>query len=90
MSWTTIHGKRHSFEIIGEIRRVQSDNPHKVICLQKIVCIDDGRTEFRLGYYMIGVKPRMAGKWTWGQFASILPAQDFRAVVRVAERRGWI
>ena len=50
----------------------------------------DGRIEYRLGYYMIGVKPRMAGKWTWGQYATLIPASDFRALIRQAQQRDWI
>ena len=90
MSWRNIRGVRRSFQVVDEIRRVQSDAPNKVICLQMIACLDDGRTELRLGYYMIGVKPRMAGKWTWGQFATLMPVRDFRAIVKTAERRGWL
>ena len=81
---------KRSFRIVDEILRVQSNAPHKALCLQKIECLDDHSVEFRLGYYMIGVKPRMAGKWTWGQFAVKLPARDFRAMIRMAQRRGWL
>jgi hypothetical protein len=89
-TWRTIRGERRSFEIVGEIIRAQSNAPHKAICLQRIRSDDDGRIEFRLGYYMIGVQPRMAGKWTWGQFATLLPAADFRWIMRAATRRGWL
>jgi len=57
---------------------------------RRFVTKTDGRIEYRLGYYMIGVKPRMAGKWTWGQYATLIPARDFRALIKQAERRDWI
>lgn len=87
--WKNIRGEVRHFTIVDEIRRLQSDNANKLICLQKLWSRENRREEYRLGYYMIGVKPRMAGKWTWGQFATIIPARDFRAIVRTAERRGW-
>jgi hypothetical protein len=87
--WKNIRGEPRTFTIVDEIRRLQADYPDKLICLQKLWSRENHREEFRLGYYMIGVKPRMAGKWTWGQFATIIPAKDFRAIVRAAARRGW-
>jgi hypothetical protein len=75
---------------MDELRRQQSTAPHKTIVLQKIRHETDGRIEYRLGYYMIGVKPRMAGKWTWGQYATLIPARGFRALIKQAERRDWI
>lgn len=87
--WKNIRGELRTFTINDEIRRLQSGNPHKLICLQRLWCNENQREEFRLGYYMIGVKPRMSGKWTWGQFATIIPATDFRAIIKQAQKRGW-
>jgi hypothetical protein len=36
------------------------------------------------------VKPRMAGKWTWGQYATLIPARDFKALITRARQREWI
>lgn len=87
--WKNIRGELRTFTISDEIRRLQSGNPHKLICLQRLWCNENQREEFRLGYYMIGVRPRMSGKWTWGQFATIIPATDFRAIIKQAQKRGW-
>lgn len=76
------------FKIVDEIRRVQSDLPEKIICLQHIE-FEGGREEVRLGYYIIGKLPKMKGKWVWGQFATFLPQKDFVAIFREAEKRGW-
>ena len=89
-SWKWNTGERHYFTILDELRRRQSTAAHKTIVLQKIRHETDGRIEFRLGYYMIGVKPRMAGRWTWGQHATLIPAKDFRALIRQAHQRKWI
>ncbi len=75
--WKNIHGEQRSFLIRGEIKRLQYGTTNKLICLQQLFCNENGREEFRLGYYMIGVKPRMAGKWTWGQFATIISRARF-------------
>lgn len=81
-------GKVLRFKIVDEIRRAQSDLPEKIIVLQRIE-FEGGKEEFRLGYYVIGKRPKMKGKWVWGQFATFLPKKDFVAVFREAEKRGW-
>jgi hypothetical protein len=88
--WNSIRGELRSVTILDEIRRVQWNAPHKVIVLQRIKFDSSGETEYRLGYYILGVRPRMAGRWTWGQFAILIPAKDFRWIIRQAEKRGWI
>ncbi len=81
-------GKRLRFTITDEIRRVQSDLPSKIIVLERVL-FDDDRVEVRLGYYIIGKKPKMLGKWVWGQYATLLPLADFAAIVNEAQRLGW-
>ncbi len=46
--------------------------------------------KFRLCYYIIGKKPGMKGKWVFGQFATMLPPEDFKWIVDEAKRQGWI
>ncbi|MGA7991412.1 MAG: hypothetical protein WCC53_08280 [Thermoanaerobaculia bacterium] len=77
------------FIIKDEITRPQSDQPGKIICLQRVQ-FEDRREEIRLGYYIIGKLPRMRGRWVWGQFATLLPMRDFRAIVNAAKKRGWL
>lgn len=81
-------GERMRFEVVDEIRRFQSGLSSKTIALEKIQ-FEDGRIELRLGYYIIGKKPKMLGRWVWGQYATLLPVEDFAAVVGEARRRGW-
>jgi hypothetical protein len=87
---TQIDGKRQHFVVLDEVTQVQSTYSGKVICLQKIRFDETGVTELRLGYYIIGKKPRMAGKWVWGQYATLMPIRDFKAILRKATQRKWI
>ncbi len=82
-------GHRIHFTIVDEIQKAQSDYPHKMICLQKVQ-FNDGRIELRLAYYILGKKPKMRGKWVWGQFATLLPVKDFKAIVKQAQKKGWV
>ena len=77
------------YTITDEVRVTQSDMREKILCLQRIE-FEDKRIEVRLGYYIIGKKPKMRGRWVWGQFAALMPLRDFRALIRVAEKKGWI
>lgn len=89
-SLTDINGRRRRFQILDEIKRVQSNAPHKAIYLQRIQFEDENRIELRLAYYIIGKKPRMKGKWVFGQYATLMPAKDFKTIIRAAKQRGWI
>jgi len=78
-----------SFTVLDEVTQIQSTAPNKVIYLQKLQ-FKDGQIELRLAYYIIGKKPKMAGKWVWGQYATMIPVKDFRAILRKASEKGWI
>jgi hypothetical protein len=78
------------FTIVDEFYVRQSDMPNKLIYLQKMKFESDGREELRLGYYIIGKRKRMRGRWVWGQFATMIPMVDFRRVIVRAEARGWL
>ena len=74
--------KKHvsHFEILDEIRRPHTGLDSKIIYLQKIR-FEDGRIELRLCYYIIGKVGRAKGKWVFGQFATLLPIEDFQAII---------
>ena len=78
------------YTITDEISQPQSDQPEKVLCLHRIEFDEDKRVQVRVGYYIIGKKPKMLGKWVWGQFAALMPLSDFQALIRRAQERGWI
>ncbi|MBE7550834.1 MAG: hypothetical protein HS126_07130 [Anaerolineales bacterium] len=87
---TDINGNKRRFSIIDEIIQVQSTNPEKAVYLQQIQFEQDKRIELRLGYYIIGKKSGRAGKWVWGQYATMLPVEDFRKIISKAIEKGWI
>jgi len=82
-------GTISKYTIVDEIIIPQSDAPQKLIYLQKIV-FDDKKVELRLCYYIIGKKPKMKGRWVFGQYATFLPQKDFKTIVNKARKKGWI
>ena len=56
--------------------------------MQKIQ-FDDRKSELRLGYEIIGKKPKMLGKWVWGQYATFMPVDDFLKIVVKAQAKDW-
>jgi hypothetical protein len=83
-------GKPFYFVIKDEIHIRQSGKPDKLIYLQRLEFESDGRVELRLGYYVIGKKPAMRGRWVWGQYTTMIPADDFKHIIGRAERKGWL
>jgi hypothetical protein len=82
-------GHRQQFTIVDEITRMHRGVPSKIICLQLLRFDEDGRKQVRVGYYVIGKKPKMRGRWVWGQYSSMMPLEDFRWVVQEAQKKGW-
>jgi hypothetical protein len=64
-------------------------NPNKAFALHKLE-FDNGREEFRIGYYMIAERPRARGKWAWGQFAPMITREDMAAILDHLKARGWV
>lgn len=79
---------RH-FEIIGEIQKVQSNAKHKILVLQRLHFSEPDEIQLRLGYYIIGKLPSMKDKWVWGQYATFLPAEDYKFLSDEAKKLGW-
>jgi hypothetical protein len=82
-------GRRFRFTIADEFYVQQSGRPGKLIYLQRIN-FDDGRRQLRLGYYIIGRKKGMRGRWVWGQYATFLPVRDFKRIIQRARKKGWL
>lgn len=86
-----INGRRRHFQVIEAPLVVQQNTYHeKAFVLQRIQFEDDGVLELRLGYYIIGKKPRMRGRWVWGQSCPLIPEGDFKKLIAAAEKRGWL
>jgi hypothetical protein len=81
---------RQNAKVIDEIRIEQIDYANKIILLQRMKFEDDGKPdEIRVCYYIIGKKPKMLGKWVFGQYATMIPLPDFRKLIRLAEEKKW-
>jgi len=81
-------GRQNPYTVTDEITEMQ--NEEKAIYLQKLK-FDDGRTELRLAYWIIGSKgKRMSGKWTYGQSATMLPREILESIIEKAITKGWI
>lgn len=82
-----ITGKRENFKIGRYVTLRQSNYPEKIFVLQEIL-FKDGKKELRLGYFIIGKKPRAKGKWVWGQFCPFFPKQDLIKLIEKAKKEG--
>jgi len=82
-----IDGKRSNFKIGKYVTLRQSNYPGKIFVLQEIL-FEDGKKELRLGYYIIGKKPRSKDKWVWGQFCPLFPKQDLIKLIDKAKKNG--
>ena len=82
-----ITGKRVNFKIGKYVTLRQSNYSEKIFVLQEIL-FEDGEKELRLGYYIIGKKPRARGRWVWGQYCPFFPKQDLIKLIKKAERKG--
>lgn len=81
-----INGKRKNFKIGKYVTLRQSNYPGKIFVLQEIL-FEDGKKEIRVGYYIVGKKPRMKNKWTWGQFCPFFPRKDLVDLIKKARVR---
>ena len=45
---------------------------------------------FRLGYYIIGKKPRFRGKWVYGQYNPFITKKDMNKLMKKAKRNKMI
>jgi hypothetical protein len=84
-----IDGRSIEFTVVDEDIFPALSNEGKAFCLHKIRH-KTGKEEFRIGYYMIAHKPRMKGKWAWGQYAPIMTAEEMRMIFERAKAKGWI
>lgn len=82
-------GSSMEWRVVDEIRR--HEDAEKILLVQRLRAIAKPDKEmFRFGYYIIGKKPKMKGKWVWGQFAPFITRGDFEALIVEARERQWI
>ncbi len=87
---TAIDGRRVEYTINDEIvRRQKSSRNPKLIYFQRMRFAEDGRTQYRFTYYMLGRKPGARGRWVFGQYSLFIPPRDLSALLRKARQRKW-
>jgi hypothetical protein len=64
-------------------------NRNKAFYLQKLR-FDNGHEEYRICYYMIAEKPRMRGKWAFGQSAPMMTSDEMRLIFQKMQAKGWL
>jgi hypothetical protein len=85
----TIDGKPLMYTVIDDEIFIAPSNNRKAFCLQKLKFID-GSEQLRIAYYMIAEKPRMRGKWAYGQFAPMMTKEEMRMIFEKASEKKWI
>ena len=95
-TFTDPDGTRQPFTVVDEVRQEQTKfiyapkgEPLGAVIVLQLLRFDIGGKELRLGYYILGKRPTMRGKWLWGQFAPSMPVEDFKALVEKARQKGW-
>ncbi|MFA6321433.1 MAG: hypothetical protein WCY36_06220 [Candidatus Omnitrophota bacterium] len=83
-----IDGSPFVYTVIDEDIFLAKSNPNKAFCLHKIIH-ENGKEGFRIGYYMIAHKPRMKGKWAWGQFAPMMTKEEMLEIIDRLKAKKW-
>jgi len=80
-----IGGHEKSYEVIAEDVFAAQSNPEKAFAVHKLKW-NDGREEFRIGYFTTAHRPRTKGKWAWGQFAPMMTEAEMTEIFQRAEK----
>jgi hypothetical protein len=83
-----IEGGFRSFKVKDYVSLVPTNSKGDKVAILEELEFDDGKRELRLGYYIIGHRGRMKGKWAWGQYALFIPAEDLVKLVEKAREKG--
>jgi hypothetical protein len=84
-----IDGTPLIYTIIDEEVFLAKSSTKKAFCLHKLRH-EDGKEEFRIGYYMIAHKPRMRGRWAWGQYAPMMTKEEMAEIFDKLKTKRWI
>jgi hypothetical protein len=77
------------YTVVDEDVFVAPTNSDKAFAIHKLK-FSDGRTEFRIGYYMIAQRPRVKGKWAWGQYAPMMTKEEMAEIFSRVKAKRWI
>lgn len=87
-----IDGRDRYFIVVDEIvreQRVVESGTRKLIYFQKIRFEENARIEYRLTYYMLGLRPGAKGRWVFGQYSLLIPPKELKRLLTEARRRAW-
>jgi hypothetical protein len=92
---TNIDGTPFVYRVAEQEIFIAPSNPKKAFLLQKLIVerggnVVPGSALLRIGYYMIGHKPRARGKWAWGQFAAMMTPDEMTLIMTKIEANGWL
>lgn len=83
----SITGKPVVFNVVDEI--IVPQGLGKLIYFQQLRHEPDGMLEYRLCYYMLGVREARRGQWVFGQYALMVSAETLVHLIAEAKHRGW-
>jgi len=86
-TFTAIDGRKVHLTVTDEI--VVPHGKGKLIYFQQFRFEEDERIEYRLTYYMLGFKPSRRGRWVFGRYSLVLPAEELAFLLKEARKRGW-
>lgn len=67
---------------------VEMENKEKAVYLQQLE-FAEGHKEYRFAYWILGKKGIFAGKWMFGQCASMMTEEVFERILKKAVAKGW-
>jgi len=85
----TIDGKPLIYTVMDDFIFKALSDDRKAFSIQKLKFEDD-HEEYRIMYYMIAEKPRMKGKWAFGQFAPMMTKSELKMIFDLMREKGWI
>ena len=76
------------FLVKNYVTIVPSNSKGDKVAILEELKFDDGSEELRLGYYIIGHKGRVKGRWAWGQYALFIPPKDLIKLIEKGKEKG--
>jgi hypothetical protein len=70
--------------VVAERARAQGISVEEYV--ERLVREATQREESRIGYFMVAHRPRMEGKWAWGQYSAMMTETEMTGILRRAEK----
>lgn len=66
----------------------QYDKGGKYFILEEVDFLENNKTSYRIGYWIIGEKESKRGQWIWGQFCPLITDRDLEKLIKKAKENG--